>query len=175
MKTGKILYSYHRDINNPNRVLTIARRIITKFADESYEVEFQFAICAPYNKTSLKDVRLGELKKVLPSLSQGDVFNKAKGRELATRRLEVAPITLTGGMGVHPMICIRHYLSETDSWELDDQLKKHLYRGRDVPTFWRGFQLWADDQRSGLNPNILARKQPSEAVSIEKVLEQGHF
>lgn len=158
MKTDKILYSYHRDEENPNRVLTIARRILQGYPDGSCDVEFQFAVCAPYAKQQLKGVLLGTPYKGLDvTFLEGDVFNKGKGRDLATRRLDHSPIELTSAPGVHPMTTIRQYLSDEENWETNTHLSRHLYKGYEMPSFWAGFHLENEKKRSGLHMEPTAR------------------
>lgn len=111
--SDKVLFSYHRDPRDPNRVVTLARRV--KPGSHGPLISFQFAVCAP--KRALAHVQHGKEFHggvyIQYRDNTGDVFKKRRGREIALGRLDAHPIYVTGDVGdVHPLEAIRQYIVE---------------------------------------------------------------
>ncbi len=109
MTKENIKFSYHRDIVNPRRVLTIARRIDRY--DDAEVVLVGFAMCSPK-----------------------DQFSKKRGRQIACGRLDKDPIFDKLNPSEHPreaaLRILKEFFGRTKGCQLGSQVL--CFQGGDI-------------------------------------------
>lgn len=123
---SNVMYSYHTDPGCPNRVTTIARKIVMHETDGGGVVVFGFATCNPLRTAIMQTGGSFGFNSFWHS-KKGEIFSKKKGRMIALNRLDTQGISVRFNADQHPMDAIRKWVASPVSFDHVTHLTRQCF------------------------------------------------